>query len=59
MVDSSSNASSKVLNQDFVKLDHFDGTNLNRWKKKMMFLFTALNVAHILNPKLEAISEAS
>jgi len=59
MADSSSIASFKVLNQDFVKLDHFDGTNFNHWKDKMMFLLTALNVLYVLNPKFEAISEAS
>jgi len=59
MADSSSNASFKVLNQDFVKLDCFDGTNFNRWKDRMMFLLTTLNVGYVLNPKFEAISEAS
>ena len=59
MVDSSSTASFKVLNQEFVKLDCFDGTNFNHWKDKMMFLHAALNVSYVLNPKLEAISKAS
>jgi len=59
MADSSSTASFKVLNQDFIKLDRFDGTNFNRWKDKMMFLLTALNVTYVLYPKLKAISEAS
>ena len=59
MVDSSSTASFKVLNQDLVKLDRFDGTNFNHWKDKIMFLLTALNVAYVLSPKLEVISKAS
>ena len=59
MVDTTSSASLKVLNQDFVKLDHFDGTNLKRWNGRMMFLLTTLNVVYILNPLLEAIPEVS
>jgi len=42
--------------KNFVKLDRFDGTNFNRWKDKMMYLLTTLNVTYVLNPKLEAIS---
>ena len=59
MADSRSSASFKVLNQEFVKLDRFDGTNFNRWKHKMMFLLTTLNVAYVLNPLLETIPEVS
>ncbi|PKI49020.1 hypothetical protein CRG98_030607 [Punica granatum] len=40
----------KVMNQEFVKLDRFDGTNFNCWKDKMLFLLTVLNVAYILDP---------
>jgi len=59
MADSRSSASFKVLNQEFVKLDRFDGTNFNRWKHKMMFLLTALSVAYVLNPLLETIPKVS
>jgi len=59
MADSTSSASFKVLNQDFVKFDCFDGTNFNCWKDKMMFLLMALNVACVLNPLLETILEVS
>ena len=27
----------KIMNQDFVKLDHFNGTNFTRWQDKMKF----------------------
>ena len=59
MVDSTSSASFKVLNQNFMKLDCFDGMNFNRWKDKMMFFLMALNVAYVLNPLLETIPEVS
>ncbi|KAK3037986.1 hypothetical protein RJ639_031573 [Escallonia herrerae] len=40
------------MNQDFVKLDRFDGNNYARWKDKMMFLLTALRISYILDPEL-------
>ncbi|KAL0463234.1 UNVERIFIED_CONTAM: hypothetical protein Slati_0211000 [Sesamum latifolium] len=39
----------KMMNQDFVKLVCFDGSNYPRWKDKMMFLLTFLKVAYILD----------
>ncbi|RZC47638.1 hypothetical protein C5167_040591 [Papaver somniferum] len=42
-------ASFKVLNQDFVRLDRFDGTNFTRWQDKMKFLLTTLKVFYILS----------
>ena len=57
--ESSSATTFRVMNQDFVKLDRFDGTNFNRWKDKMMFLLTALNVAYILDPKLSPVQDAA
>ena len=50
-------ASLKMMNQDFVKLDRFDGTNFTRWQDKMMFLLTALKVSYLLNPDLSPIAE--
>ncbi|KAG9453310.1 hypothetical protein H6P81_006214 [Aristolochia fimbriata] len=56
MASSKSNvASLKIMNQDLVKLDRFDGTNYKRWADKMMFLLTALKISYILDPKLEEL----
>lgn len=41
-------ASFKVMNQCFVKLDRFNGTNLTLWRDRMKFLLTALNILFIL-----------
>jgi hypothetical protein len=45
----------KVVNQDFVKLDRFDGTNFTRWQDKMKFLFTALKIFYVLDPNLNSL----
>jgi len=47
----------KVMNQDFVKLDRFDGTNFTRWPDKMKFLLTALKIFYVLDPNLNPLSE--
>ncbi|KAG8473268.1 hypothetical protein CXB51_035191 [Gossypium anomalum] len=47
----------KVMNQKFVKLDRFDGSNFNHWKEKMLFLLTVLNVAYILDPNLQPVED--
>ncbi|KAL0352092.1 UNVERIFIED_CONTAM: hypothetical protein Scaly_1597900 [Sesamum calycinum] len=39
----------KMVNQEFVKLNYFDGTNYPRWKDKMMFLLTFLKIAYVLD----------
>lgn len=44
-----SSATFKVINQDFVKLGQYDGTNFTHWKDKM-FLRTALKIAYVLQP---------
>ena len=58
MANSSSIASFKILNQDFIKLDRFNGTNFNHWKDNM-FLLIALNATYFLNHKLEAFFETA
>ena len=53
------NTTFKVMNQEFVKLDRFDGTNFNRWKDKMMFLLSVLNLAYVLDPNTTQIPNAA
>jgi hypothetical protein len=47
----------KMMNQDFMKLDRFDGTNFTRWKDKLIFLLTALKIAYVLDPNLSKLPE--
>ena len=58
-MDKHTNSAFKVMNQDFMKLDRFDGTNYTRWKDKMMFFLTALKVAYVLDPNLPQIPVSS
>ena len=53
----SSAATIKLMNQDLVKLDRFDGTNFTRWQDKLKFLLTALKIVYILDPELVSIPE--
>ncbi|KAK3010232.1 hypothetical protein RJ639_010922 [Escallonia herrerae] len=45
----------KMMNQELIKLDQFDGSNFGRWQDKAKFLLTALKIVYILNcgPLLE------
>ena len=45
----------KMMNQDFVKLDKFDGSNFIRWQDKMKFLLTALKIFYVLYLNLHPI----
>ena len=36
------------MHQDFVQLDSFDGSNIQRWQQKVLFLLTSLKVANVL-----------
>jgi hypothetical protein len=47
----------KVINQNFVKLDRFDGTNFTRWQDKMKILLTALKIFYVLDPSLKPLPE--
>ncbi|XP_060972912.1 uncharacterized protein LOC133038724 [Cannabis sativa] len=42
----------KMMNQDLVRLDRFDGTNFTRWQDKVRFLLTTLKIAYILESTL-------
>lgn len=45
------------MNQGFVKLDRFDGTNFTRWQDKMKFLLIVLNIFYVLDPNLNPLSK--
>ncbi|KAL5559455.1 hypothetical protein UlMin_035666 [Ulmus minor] len=47
----------KLMNQDLVWLDRFDGSNCTRWQDKLRFLFTALKIIYILDPDLPPLPE--
>ncbi|KAL6316620.1 hypothetical protein AAG906_018875 [Vitis piasezkii] len=47
----------KIMNQDLVRLDRFDGSNFTRWQDKVRFLLTALKIFYILDPTLAPLSE--
>ena len=47
----------KVISQDFVKLDRFDGTNFTRWQDKIRFFLTAMKIFYVLDPTLVPIPE--
>ena len=58
-MDKHTNSAFKVINQEFMKLDRFDGTNYTHWKDKMMFFLTALKVAYVLDSNLPWIPVSS
>ncbi|KAI9173357.1 hypothetical protein LWI28_000207 [Acer negundo] len=45
----------KLMNQDLVRLDLFDGSNITHWQDKLKFLLTALKIFYVLDPNLVAI----
>ncbi|KAJ9567237.1 hypothetical protein OSB04_003203 [Centaurea solstitialis] len=47
----------RLMNQDIVKLDRFDGQNYTRWVEKVKFLLMFLKLYHILDPNLPPILE--
>ncbi|KAL5582208.1 hypothetical protein UlMin_014650 [Ulmus minor] len=42
----------KLMNQDLVRLDRFDGSNFTRWQDKLRFLLTTMKIIYILDPDL-------
>ena len=59
MENETANATIKLMNQDFVRLDRFDGANFTRWKDKLKFMLTALKIYYVLDPDLPPISQPS
>ncbi|KAM7502162.1 hypothetical protein LguiB_001066 [Lonicera macranthoides] len=57
MENSSIAHSIQVMNQDFIRLDHFDGENFTRWQEKMKFFLTTFHIAYLLEDDLEVIPE--
>ena len=49
----------KIMNQDLVRLDRFDGSNFTRWQDKVRFLLTTLKIAYILESSLAPLAEPS
>ncbi|KAJ9687220.1 hypothetical protein PVL29_015897 [Vitis rotundifolia] len=47
----------KIMNQDLVGLDRFDGSNFTRWQDKVRFILTALKIFYILDPTLAPLPE--
>ena len=45
-----------MMNQDFVRLDRFEGTKFLRWKDKLKFLLTSLKIYYVLDPNLTPIA---
>ena len=48
-------ATIKMMNQDFIRLDHFDGTNFTRWKNKLICMLSALKIFYVLDQNLPPI----
>ncbi|XP_052624872.1 uncharacterized protein LOC128132378 [Lactuca sativa] len=43
------------MNQEFAKLDQFDGQNYTRWAEKVKFMLHVLKLSFVLDPKLPPI----
>nr|KAJ0204663.1 hypothetical protein LSAT_V11C500280120 [Lactuca sativa] len=50
-------ASLHFMNQEFVKLDQFDGQNYTRWAEKVKFMLHVLKLSFVLDPKLPPIPD--
>nr|KAJ0208825.1 hypothetical protein LSAT_V11C400163720 [Lactuca sativa] len=49
-------ASLQLMNQEFAKLDQFDGQNYTRWFDKVKFMLHVLMPSYVLDPNLTVIS---
>ena len=47
----------RLMVQDIVKLDSFDGTNYTRWAEKVKFLLLFMNVFHVMDENLAPIPD--
>ena len=50
-------ANLRMMSQDFVKLDRFDGQNYTRWADKVKFLLAVLKLSFVLDPELQPIPD--
>lgn len=50
-------ATVKLMNQDLIKLDQFDGSNFTWWQDELKFLLTVLKIFYILYPSLVLVSK--
>ena len=48
----------KIMNQDLVRLDRFDGSNFTRWQDKVRFILMTLKIFYILDPTLTPLLES-
>ena len=47
----------KIMNQDLLRLDRFDGSNFTRWQHKVRFMLMAVKIFYILDPTLAPLLE--
>nr|KAJ0188051.1 hypothetical protein LSAT_V11C900477710 [Lactuca sativa] len=50
-------ASLHFMNQEFAKLDQFDGQNYTRWAEKVKFMLHVLKLSFVLDPKPAPIAD--
>ena len=50
-----STANFRLMNQEFAKLDRFDGQNYTRWANKVKFMLAVLKLGYVLDPNLTQI----
>ncbi|XP_024963940.1 uncharacterized protein LOC112504239 [Cynara cardunculus var. scolymus] len=47
----------RILNQDMIKLDKFDGSSYTRWAEKVKFMLMVLKLYYVLDPSLPPMPE--